>query len=220
MRDEREMRVAESHLRASGKRMAALVEAIGPCQITYTPPTFESLARSIIYQQISIRAARSIYGKLREACGEPARAEEPGQAGGGGQLEPRHLLALDDGQLRSCGLSRQKARSILDLAEKTERGVVEFPRFPAMSDEEVIAELTQVKGIGVWTAQMFLLFSLRRMDVWPVGDLGIRNALKKLHGLKDVPTPAETEARGRKWRPYASVASWYLWRSLEPSGPF
>jgi DNA-3-methyladenine glycosylase II len=145
---------------------------------------------------------------LQGACNQPAA------------LQPKHLLQLSEPQLRACGLSGQKARYILDLAAKTEQGLVEFHRFPAMSDEEVIAELTLVKGIGVWTAQMFLLFSLRRMDVWPTGDLGIRNAIKKLHRLKEAPTPAETERRGRKWRPYGSVASWYLWRSLEPTGPF
>jgi DNA-3-methyladenine glycosylase II len=208
MRDEQLMRAAESHLRASGVRMAALVDGVGPCQITYTPPTFESLARSIVYQQISIRAARSIYAKLQGACKQPAA------------LQPKHLLKLSEPQLRACGLSSQKVRYLLDLAAKTEQGLVEFHRFPAMSDEEVIAELTLVKGIGVWTAQMFLLFSLRRTDVWPTGDLGIRNAIKKLHRLKEAPTPAETELRGRKWRPYGSVASWYLWRSLEPTGPF
>lgn len=208
MRDEALMRAAENHLKASGRRMAALVEAIGPCQITYTPPTFESLARSIVYQQISIRAARSVYGKLRGTCCAD------------GELHPAHVLPFCEADLRACGLSAQKARYIRDLAAKTEAGLVEFPRFPSMSDEEVIAELTQVKGIGLWTAQMFLIFSLRRTDVWPTGDLGIRNAVQKLHRLKAHPTPAETEARGRKWRPYASIACWYLWRSLEPTGPF
>ncbi len=207
MRDERLMREAERHLKASGRRMAALVEAIGPCEITYTPPTFESLARSIVYQQISILAARSVYGKLRGACA------------GDGALQPSHVLRLSEEELRACGLSSQKARYIRDLATKTEEGLVEFPRFPSMSDEEVIAELTQVKGIGLWTAQMFLMFSLRRPDIWPTGDLGIRNAVQKLHKLREHPTPAETEARGRKWRPYASIACWYLWRSLEPTGP-
>lgn len=208
MRDEQLMRVAESHLKASGRRMAALVEAIGPCQITYTPPTFESLARSIVYQQISILAARSVYGKLCGACRKD------------GELQPAQVLQMSEPDLRACGLSSQKARYIRDLAMKTEEGLVEFSRFPSMSEEDVIAELTEVKGIGLWTAQMFLIFSLRRPDIWPTGDLGIRNAVQKLHKLKVHPTPAETEARGRKWRPYASIACWYLWRSLEPTGPF
>lgn len=97
---------------------------------------------------------------------------------------------------------------------------LDFARLPQLSDEEVIAALTVVKGIGVWTAQMFLIFSLQRPDVLPVGDLGIRNAVKKLHRLRELPSPSEVEVRGRKWRPYASAASWYLWRSLEPTGPF
>ncbi|MDZ7638976.1 MAG: DNA-3-methyladenine glycosylase 2 family protein [Bryobacterales bacterium] len=143
------------------------------------------------------------------------------RAGKTGNCRPRTVLAnRGEAELRACGLSGQKSRYLRDLAAKTEAGLVEFPRFPSMSDEEVIAELTQVRGIGVWTAQMFLMFSLQRIDVWPTGDLGIRNAVQKLHRLKVHPTPAETEARGRKWRPYASIACWYLWRSLEPSGPF
>lgn len=208
MRDESLMRRAEEHLKASGRRMAGLVESIGPCQITYTDPTFESLARSIVYQQISIRAARSIYLKLCDACRL------------GDCLLPEHLLKMNEPQLRACGLSGQKARYLLDLAAKTADGLVEFDRFPEMEDSGVIAELTQVKGIGLWTAQMFLMFSLRRVDIWPTGDLGIRNAVKKLHRLKEAPTPQQTEQRGRKWRPYGSIASWYLWRSLEPTGPF
>lgn len=208
MRDERLMREAESHLKASGRRMAALVETIGPCQIVYLPPTFESLTRSIVSQQISIFAARSIYGRLCEACRKD------------GELQPAQILGMSEEELRACGLSLQKVRYIQDLAAKTHAGLVEFPRFPSMPEQDVIAELTQVKGIGLWTAQMFLIFCLRRPDIWPTGDLGIRNAVQKLHRLKTHPTPAETEARGRKWRPYGSIASWYLWRSLEPTGPF
>lgn len=202
------MQEAEEHLKRSGRRMAALVERVGPCGMTYTPPTFGSLARSIVYQQISIHAARSIHGRLLETCG------------GSETLEPEGILRVAPESLRACGLSSQKAAYILDLAQKTADGHVEFALLPSLTDEEVIAALTQVKGIGVWTAQMFLMFSLQRPDVLPTGDLGIRNAVKLLDRMKEAPSPAEVERRGRKWRPYASVASWYLWRSLEPTGPF
>lgn len=208
MRDEQLMREAEGHLRASGKRMAALVDAVGPCEISYLPATFESVARSIISQQISIFAARSVYRRLREAVAANS------------EIQPEDILRMTQEELRGCGLSSQKVQYIQDLATKTHAGVVDFERLPSLSEEEVIAELTQVKGIGLWTAQMFLIFSLRHPDIWPTGDLGIRNGVQKLHGLKKHPTPAETEARGRKWRPYASIASWYLWRSIEPTGPF
>lgn len=202
------MRAAEEHLKRSGRRMAALIERVGPCGLTFSPPTFESLARSIVYQQISIRAARSIYLRLLEECS----VEEV--------LNAEALAAASPETLRACGLSAQKASYLRDLAKFTVEQRLDFARLPQLSDEEVIAALTVVKGIGVWTAQMFLIFSLQRPDVLPAGDLGIRNAVKKLHGLRELPSPSEVEIRGRKWRPYASVASWYLWRSLEPTGPF
>jgi DNA-3-methyladenine glycosylase II len=199
---------AEQHLRRSGKRMAALVDRIGPCQLRFNPPDFGSLARSIVYQQISIRAARSIHTKLTEACAP------------NGTLRPEAVLATSDETLRQCGLSAPKVRYLRSLAEATAQGLVRFEDLPAMDDDGVIATLTQVKGIGVWTAQMFLIFSLQRPDMLPCGDLGIRNAVAKLHRLREVPAPGDIERIGRPWRPYASAASWYLWRSLEPEGPF
>lgn len=201
-------RKAEDHLKRSGRRMATLVESLGPCGLTYTPPTFESLARSIVYQQISIHAARSIYQKLVTACATS------------GELDARLVADSPPEILRSCGLSTQKATYLRELARHTNAGSVNFEQLPSLPDDEVIQQLTQVKGIGVWTAQMFLIFSLRRPDILPTGDLGIRNAVKKLYRLREMPSPADVEKRGEKWRPYASVASWYLWRSLEPNGPF
>ncbi|MCW5964678.1 MAG: DNA-3-methyladenine glycosylase 2 family protein [Bryobacterales bacterium] len=202
------MNAAEEHLKRSGRRMAALIERVGPCRLTFSPPTFESLARSIVYQQISIHAARSIHQRLLAECSidEVLNAET--------------LASATPEKLRACGLSAQKASYLRDLAKHTVEQRLDFARLLQLSDEEVIATLTQVKGIGVWTAQMFLIFSLQRPNVLPVSDLGVRNAVKKLHSLRELPSPAEVETRGRKWRPYASVASWYLWRSLEPSGPF
>lgn len=202
------MQEAEDHLKRSDKPMSALVERVGPCGLSYHPPTFESLARSIVYQQISIHAARSIYARLTQNFGVQ------------GTLHPERLAVVGPEDLRACGLSLQKAKYILDLATKSADGSLDFERLPALSDEEVIAELCKVKGIGVWTAQMFLMFSLKRLDVLPTGDLGIRNAVKKLYRLPELPNPVQLEKRARKWRPYSTVACWYLWRSLEPDGPF
>ena len=199
---------AEAHLRRSGQRMAALVERVGPCQLRVSPPDFASLARSIVYQQISIRAARSIHRKLLEACATD------------GVLCPDGVLAATDVTLRQCGLSAPKVKYLRALAQASADRLLRFDELPSMDDAAVIAALTQVKGIGVWTAQMFLIFSLQRPDVLPCGDLGIRNAVAKLHQLRTAPTPADIERYGKAWRPYASVASWYLWRSLEPDGPF
>jgi DNA-3-methyladenine glycosylase II len=119
--------------------------------------------------------------------------------------------------MRSLGLSGQKTAYIRDLARRTRDGAVAFEELPRLSDQEVIERLTQVKGIGPWTVHMFLIFALRRHDVLPVGDLGIRAAIRKAYGLAELPTPAEIEAMAARWRPYCTVASWYLWRSLEPN---
>jgi DNA-3-methyladenine glycosylase II len=162
---------------------------------------FGSLVRSIVYQQLSGKAASTIFGRLREATGEP--------------IAPEAILTLDAERLRELGLSKQKATYIRDLAERTASGEVAFEQFPEMSNDQILEQLTRVKGIGVWTVQMFLMFALRRPDVLPCGDLGIRNAVAKAYGLESPPSASEIEEIGMKWQPYRSVASWYLWRSLE-----
>jgi DNA-3-methyladenine glycosylase II len=169
--------------------------------MTYTDPVFGSLVRSIVYQQLSGKAAATIFGRLLAATGQP--------------VTPKAILRLSLENMRAIGLSKQKAAYIRDLAEKTAAEEVVFEHFPRMTNDEVISRLTAVKGIGVWTAQMFLMFSLRRPDVLPCGDLGIRNAIQKAYGLPEPATPALIEEIGERWRPYCSVASWYLWRSLE-----
>jgi DNA-3-methyladenine glycosylase II len=179
--------------------MAGIVKAVGPCRITYTEPIFGSLVRAIVFQQLSGRVASVIYGRLLALSGEPVR--------------PSAILRLTPEQMRSAGLSQQKAAYIRDLATKARS--IGFSRLPGLADEEVIARLTTVKGVGVWTAHMFLIFSLRRPDVLPVGDLGVRMAVKKLYGLEDLPSPKEMEAIAEPWHPWCSAASWYLWRSLE-----
>jgi DNA-3-methyladenine glycosylase II len=169
--------------------------------VEYREPEFESLVRSIVYQQLSGRVAKVIYQRLADAVR--------------GKMTPKNILKLSPADLRACGLSKQKGAYILDLAERTAAGSVNFKRLPELSDEAVIEHLTAVKGIGVWTAHMFLIFALRRSDILPVGDLGVRTAIKKAYELAELPKPAEIEELAQGWRPYCSVAAWYLWRSLD-----
>src|SRR5215475_8817078 len=195
------MRKALNHLRESDPILAAIIERVGPPEIAYREPTFEALARSIVFQQLSTKAARTIYGRLEEAAG--------------GKLTPEAIQNLSVGEMRRAGLSRQKLGYIRDLAEHAISGKVDFARLPAMSDAEVIESLTDIKGVGVWTAHMFLLFSLRRPNVLPVGDLGVRMAIQRAYRKRKLPTPKQVEQIARGWHPYCSYAAWYLWRSLE-----
>jgi DNA-3-methyladenine glycosylase II len=196
------MRKAISHLRKSDPLLAAVIDRIGPCRIEYLEPQFSTLVKSIVYQQLSGKVASIIFERFLQLL--------PRQ-----KLTPATVLLLSVADLRSAGLSNAKAAYILDLAEKTQTRSVKFHELPALSDEQVIASLTQVKGVGVWTAHMFLIFALQRPDVLPVGDLGVRSAIKKVYGLDALPGPAEVERIAASWRPFCSVATWYLWRSLE-----
>lgn len=179
--------------------MAQIIDAVGPYRMSYNEPVFGSLVRSIVYQQLSGKVAAVIFARLEAAAGVPIR--------------PAGILKLTPEQLRAVGLSKQKSLYISDLAAKARS--IQFARLPMLSDEQVIERLTQVKGVGVWTAHMFLMFSLRRPDVLPVGDLGIRMAIRRAWQLEELPTPRQVEEIGAAWRPWCSVASWYLWRSLE-----
>ena len=196
------MRRAIRHLKSADPVLARLIESIGKYDIRYLDPSFETLARSIVFQQLSGKSAGAIYGRLLN--------ELPG-----GQMAAEALLQITPERMRELGLSRQKIAYLRDLAERTLSGEVDFSTLDTLSDEGVIAELTRVKGIGVWTVQMYLIFALRRPDVLPVGDLGIRGAVRKAYGLAEVPTPAEVTEIGGRWRPWCSVASWYLWRSVD-----
>jgi DNA-3-methyladenine glycosylase II len=195
------MKKALDHLKKSDAVLASIIFRVGPCKMAYREPTFEMLARAIVFQQLSTKAARTIYGRLEEAAG--------------GALTPEAIQNLSVGEMRRAGLSRQKLGYIRDLAEHALSGKVDFALLPAMSDEQVIATLTDIKGIGVWTAHMFLLFSLRRPNVLPVGDLGVRMAIQRAYGKRKMPTPKQVEQIARSWHPYCSYAAWYLWRSLE-----
>src|SRR5580700_1334198 len=221
------MRKAVNHLKKRDPIMRAVIERVGPCRMEFGPPEFHSLAESIVYQQLNGKAAATIFERFAALAGDP--------------LTPAGILKLTDEQLRSVGLSKQKSAYLKDLAEKTSSGLLDFARLPEQSDDEVIAHLTQVKGIGVWTAHMFLMFTLKRENVLPTGDYGIRMAMfkhyldrqkkiaaPKLPGAKKsaaakkvlkrkikLPSPDQMEKIAKRWEPYRSVACWYLWKSLD-----
>jgi DNA-3-methyladenine glycosylase II len=197
------MRKAIIHLKKTDATLRRIIEKAGPYRIEFLEPVFSTLVRSIVFQQLSGKVARVIYNRLVDA------------ATGGAELTPETILKLKPAKLRAIGLSKQKSAYILDLARRTREGSVVFETMHQLSDDEVIEHLTAVKGIGVWTAHMFLIFALRRTDVLPTGDLGVRMAIRKAYELPDLPKPAEIEELARSWRPYCSVAAWYLWRSLD-----
>lgn len=181
--------------------MAAIVARVGEFRMVYRPADFESLVRSIVSQQISTKVARVFMQRL------VARMR-------GGVITPEAILKMRVTTMRKMGFTGAKTTYIRDLARLTVTGELDFAALPAMSDHEVIERLVQVKGIGVWTAHMFLMFALRRPDVLPVGDLGVRVAIRNAYGLDELPAPAQMTAIAEQWRPWCSVASWYLWRSL------
>jgi DNA-3-methyladenine glycosylase II len=198
------MRKAILHLQAADPVIAAIIERVGAYRIQFRDPGFETLVKSIVYQQLSGRVAQVIFGRLLAAVPE-------------GLLTTESVLALRPAKMRKLGLSKQKTLYIRDLARHTRDGMIDFPALAELTDAEVIERLTQVKGVGVWTAHMFLIFALRRTNVLPIGDLGIRAAVQKAYGLEEMPKPLEVEELGRRWHPYCTVAAWYLWRSLEPN---
>jgi DNA-3-methyladenine glycosylase II len=218
------MRKAVLHLKKSDPILRAIIGRVGPCRMEFGKPTFHSLAEAIVYQQLNGKAALTIFKRFSALAGDP--------------VTPEGILKLTPEQLRAVGLSKQKSSYLFDMAERADRGELDFSRVPAMSDEEVIEHLTQVKGVGVWTAHMFLMFTLKRPDVLPTGDFGIRMAVFKHYLDKraakkatpqaakksprkptkrkiTLPTPAQMEKIAKSWEPYRSVACWYLWRSLD-----
>lgn len=191
-----------AHLCQADPILRQVIEGVGPFQLRLERDRFLSLVRAIVAQQISGGAARSIFQRL-QALTLP------------GPMTAESLSLLSAEKMRTAGVSPQKAGYLLDLASKVRDQQVHLHRMGRMNDEEVISELIQIRGIGVWTAQMFLIFSLGRMDVFPHDDLGIRAALRNLYGLKELPN-RETSCRiAQCWRPYATLASWYCWRSLD-----
>jgi DNA-3-methyladenine glycosylase II len=196
------MKKAILHLRKADPVLGSIIDRVGPYAIQYHEPVFHTLVRSITYQQLSGKAASTIFGRLISA----AKADP---------LTPASVLKLRPTRLRALGLSGQKTEYIRGLARMARDGEVSFDRCLDLEDAAVVEHLTQVKGVGVWTVHMFLLFALRRPDVLPTGDLGVRAAMKKAYGLAELPSPKEMERIAAAWRPYCSVATWYLWRSLD-----
>jgi len=195
------MRKAILHLKQADPVLAGIIEKVGPYKISYDDPAFASLAEAIVYQQLHGKAAATIFKRLTDLTGLP--------------LTPEGILQLSEEQMRGVGLSKQKLSYLRDLAGKAARGEVDFARLPDLPDDEVIKELTKIKGIGVWTAHMFLMFSLRRPNVLPTGDLGIQMAIRKHYRKRKIPKPAQMQKIARCWEPYRSVACWYLWRSMD-----
>jgi len=197
---------AHQHLAATDPRLAALIARslrynVKPVQ-SLRP--FDALAESIAYQQLSGKAAATIFGRVR--------ALYPRQK----YLDPKKILATPNDSFRAAGLSRSKIAALKDLAAKTIDGTVPSARAIAqMSDEEIIVRLTEVRGIGRWTVEMLLLFDLGRPDVWPVDDYGVRKGFAKIFGRRKLPTPKQLMKFGKKWRPYRSMAAWYFWRALD-----
>ena len=197
---------AHRHLSASDPRLAALIARSRRYEIkpAVSIRPFDALAESIAYQQLSGKAAATIFGRVRALY--PKRK----------WLDPERLLATPDEKLRAAGLSRAKTAALKDLAAKTIDGTVPSGRaLIRMSDDEIIARLTTVRGIGRWTVEMLLLFDLGRPDVWPVDDYGVRKGFAKIFGKRKLPTPKQLIKLGEKWRPYRSVAAWYFWRALD-----
>ncbi len=192
------MRKAILHLKKADPVLANIIERVGPYRVDFREATFESLARSIVYQQLSGKAAATIFGRLVHAVG--------------GKVTPANVLKLSPEELRSFGFSKQKASYVMDLAERVHRAEVVFEDLHILPDDEVIATLTQVKGVGVWTVHMFLMFAMQRPNVLPVGDLGIQKAVQKAYKMRKAAKPADVERVASKWHPYCSVAAWYLWR--------
>ena len=195
------MRKAILHLKNSDPVMRAIIERIGPCKLQFGEPVFHSLAEAIVYQQLNGKAAVTIFKRFAALAGDP--------------LTPEGILKLTPETMRAVGLSKQKTSYLFDMAERAHRGELDFSRLPTMSDDEVIKHLTQVKGVGVWTAHMFLMFTFRRPNILPTGDYGVRTAIMKHYKKRKLPKPDLMERIAKPWAPYRSVACWYLWQSLD-----
>ena len=196
-------RKALAHLRRADPVLRKVIEQVGPCRLR--PLTegshFEFIARAIIYQQLSTKAAATIHGRVQALCG--------------GALTAEPLIGLSDDALRGAGLSRQKLGYLRDLAARAADGRLDTVHLPDLPDEDVTRQLVQVKGVGVWTAQMFLMFRLGRPDVLPVLDLGVRKGVQRAYRLRKLPDARRVEKIATPWAPYRTVGSWYMWRVLE-----
>src|SRR5216683_2126594 len=181
--------------------MARLIKAAGKIELRPAlEDNFAALARSIMYQQLAGAAASTIHGRFLKLFADG--------------LSPAAVLALPEGLMRTAGVSGAKAAAITDLARKVQDGTVTLDGVESLSDDELVAKLIQVRGIGPWTAEMFLIFQLRRLDVWPVADYGVRKGYALAYGLRALPTPKRLQVEGERFRPYRTVAAWYCWQAV------
>lgn len=195
---------ARRHLMRADPVLGRLIRTLGPCglETTRRADRFGMTVLSIVSQQLSVKAASTIHGRMMEALGVK-------------RATPAAILAMEAQRLRDCGLSWAKVASVRDLAAKVSDRSLSLESLDALDDDAVIEALTAVRGIGRWSAEMFLIFRLGRPDILPVGDVGVQRAMRALYGLRKHPSPARMTALARPWRPYRSVACWYLWRSLD-----
>jgi DNA-3-methyladenine glycosylase II len=187
------------HLSKVDPAMKGIIERVGPCTLAPRGDPFVALCQAIFTQQVSTAVAAVLFARFRKLFR-------------GGKPTPRGVVRLGDEQMRSAGLSRQKQAYLRDLAERFDRGEIPVKQFRGMSDEEIVQALLPIKGVGRWTAEMFLIFVLNRPDVFPVDDLGVRKGVQVLYGLPEMPRADEAIPYGEKWRPWRTVATWYLWR--------
>lgn len=193
------LRKAQRHLSRRDLVLRPIIRDVGPCTLKHSPDCFAILVRSIISQQISTKAALAIGNRLLAAVG---------------RFQPKRLLDASDDTLRAAGLSRSKVLSIRDLAQKCADGEVPLKKLGTMEDADIVEALTQVRGIGPWTAEMFLIFSLGRLDVLPVGDYGLRAGVQKHYALNELPKKDTLHELTDPWKPFRSIGTWYIWRSL------
>lgn len=223
---------AVRYLRETDFLFRAHIDSVGPCTLRPAPDAgphtlFDRLASSILSQQLSVKAAATIAGRLRDLAGTDTAGPGSGNSSGSGSnvrparplLEPDRVAALSDEELRACGISRPKVAALRDLADAVHSG-----RIPTLEvlrgydDDAVIDSLTTVRGIGRWTAEMQLIFLLDRPDIFPLADVGIRRGFERVLGLEAKATPEQMAGRAQAWAPYRSVASWYLWRAVDQTG--
>ena len=195
--------IALDHLYNVDQRMGRLIDEFGPLELSPIKNYYESLVRSIIYQQLSGKAAATIYGRFKDLFNHKKYPK------------PKDVLSIPFEILRGVGLSKQKATYIIDLSEKWDRGEVNLSNLNSMSDDKISAELIKIKGIGQWTADMFLMFTLARPDVFPYGDLGIQKGVMELNKMDRLPTRKEMELEARQWKPYRTMAALYLWKIVD-----
>jgi 3-methyladenine DNA glycosylase/8-oxoguanine DNA glycosylase len=197
------------HLRAADPKLAALIDAVGPCTLKADrmQSPYEALFEAIVYQQLTGKAAATILGRVKTSFGDAAAFPAPDA-----------VIAAPDEQLRGCGLSRAKTAAVKDLAAKEKGGhVPALAALRKMDDDAIVEHLTQIRGIGPWTVEMMLIFRLGRPDVLPVHDYGVKNGFRIAYGKRALPSPKALAKHGERWRPYRTVASWYLWRAVDRS---